>query len=332
MANSIPVIDLAPLAGGDEAAKQQVARELDRACRDIGFLVVAGHGVDRYSEDALYSAGSTFFDLPLEAKMTVRRPRDDQNRGYIPYGEEALARMHGRATPPDYKEVFTVGPLDPPDDDYHCEARSYPNFAANLWPDDPPELAGAMRHYFREMEAFTDRLTRGLALALGMEADWFADKIDRHTSHLRLLHYPAPTGAMAEGQLRCGEHTDLGMITILRNEAAEGGLQVRARDGAWIDAPAIPGTFLVNIGDLLMRWSNDRWTSTPHRVAVPAADRRAGSRRLAIAYFLRPNYDAPIACIPTCIDDSSPARYPPTTVQDYSVSRFAQGAGKRPAA
>ena len=329
MSDRIPIIDVSPLQENDFQAKRAVAAELDAACRDIGFIVISGHGISRETELGLYGAANAFFDLPLERKLGVRRPRDDQNRGYIPYGEETLVRMHGGDSPPDYKEVFAVGPIEYPDDEYHSEARSYPNFAPNLWPAEPAALKPAMLQYFAEMEGLTDRLTGALALALGLPEDWFVDKIDKHTSHLRLLYYPAPTGDLQAGQLRCGEHTDLGMITILRNEAAEGGLQVKRRGGGWIDAPAVDGTFLVNIGDLLMRWSNDLYVSTPHRVTVPDAEVRARSRRLAIAYFLRPNYDAPIACIPTCSDADHPAKYEPTSVQEYAVRRFAQGAGRK---
>ena len=186
-----------------------------------------------------------------------------------------------------------------------------------------------MKAYFLAVEHLSRRLARCLALALGLPPDWFADKLDRHGSQLRLLHYPAPSHELEPGQLRCGVHTDLGMMTILRNEAAMGGLQVRPRGSDWIDAPAIDNTFIVNIGDLLMRWTNDRWVSTPHRVAVPEAEARSRSRRLSIGYFARPNYDAPIACISTCTDDTHPAQYAPTTVKVYGDSRFARGAGPR---
>ena len=108
-------------------------------------------------------------------------------------------------------------------------------------------------------------------LARGVGGGWFQGKLDRHTSHLRARHYPAPDRDLAPGQLRCGVHTDLGALTVLRNEAVSGGLEVQGSDGRWLSAPAIENTFVVNIGDLMMRWTNDRWTSTPHRVAVPQA-------------------------------------------------------------
>ncbi len=329
---AIPLFDLGRFESPDPAEAAAAARELDGICREIGFVVIRNHGVPEAVQTALYDAAQAFFDLPLEAKMTVRRPQHDQNRGYIPYGEETLARMHGGDTPPDFKEVFAIGPFGRPDDRYHSHERSYPNFAPNLWPARPSALEPAMKAYFLALEDLSSRLARYFALALGLPADWFRDKLDRHASQLRLLHYPAPDSELEPGQLRCGVHTDLGMMTILRNEAAAGGLQVRPRASDWIDAPAIDNTFIVNIGDLLMRWTNDRWVSTPHRVAVPEAEARSRSRRLSIGYFTRPNYDAPIACIGTCVDAAHPPLYAPTTVRIYNDARFARGAGPRRAA
>ena len=330
--NGIPVLDLQRFESADPDEVAGAARELDAICREIGFLVIRNHGVAETAQTALYDAARGFFDLPLESKMTVRRPHHDQNRGYIPYGEETLARMHGGDTPPDFKEVLAIGPFDRPDDRYHSQELSYPNFAPNLWPSAPPSLRPAMKCYFLALEELSRRLARCFALALGLPPDWFADKLDRHASQLRLLHYPAPARDLEPGQLRCGVHTDLGMMTILRNEAAAGGLQVRPRGSDWIDAPAIDNTFVVNIGDLLMRWTNDRWVSTPHRVTVPEAEARSRSRRLSFGYFTRPNYDAPIACIRTCTDAAHPSRYEPTTVKVYNDARFARGAGPNRAA
>ena len=330
--DEIPILDVSRFEAGDPSIREEAARDLDRICREIGFLVITNHGVSPSIQRALVDAGMAFFDLPLESKMTVRRPRNDQNRGYIPFGEETLARMHGGDTPPDFKEVFAIGPFDRPDDAYHSQERSYPNFAPNLWPAQPTELRDAMRAYFTALDALSRRMAGYFALALDLPVDWFADKLDRHGSQLRLLHYPAPDQALEPGQLRCGAHTDLGMMTILRNQKAGGGLQVRPRGGEWIDAPAIDDTFIVNIGDLLMRWTNDRWVSTPHRVTVPEIEARSRSRRLSIGYFTRPNYDAPISCIETCADADNPAKYETTTVKAYNDERFARGAGPREAA
>jgi isopenicillin N synthase-like dioxygenase len=327
MAETITPLDLTPFRQGTDADRIEVARRFDAACRETGFLVISGHGVSEPSQQALYDAGQSFFDLEADEKLKIRRTHHEQNRGFIPYGEERLVRMHGGDSPPDYKEVFAIGPCNTPEEPYYTGDAGYPNFAANIWPDRPTALKSAMETYFAEISKLTETLMQVAATALGLETDWFEDKIDRHTSHLRLLHYPPPAHQPEEGQLRCGPHTDLGAVTILRNEAVPGGLEVRSLDGEWIAAPAIPNTFIVNIGDLMARWTNDRWVSTPHRVALPPVDAINRSRRLSIAYFLRPNYDAEIACIPGCAGPEQPARYAPTTLQAYSVGRFSAGAG-----
>ena len=324
----VPVLDLSAFTEGTARDKQAVAADFDHACRDIGFLVASGHGVPQSVERELYLAGRLFFDQPLTHKLEARRIHPEQNRGYIPYGEEQLARMHGGESPPDFKEVVAMGPYTLPDETSGIQAAAYPNFAPNIWPVCTPSLRLAMEDYYQAMETLMQMLSRIAALALDLPDNWFDAKLDRHTSHLRLLHYPAPEQDLESGQLRCGEHTDLGVLTILRNEAVPGGLEVRGRDGHWISAPALPNTFVVNIGDLMMRWTNDRWTSTPHRVAVPPIDQRQSSRRLSIAYFVRPNFDAPIRCIPSCVNADNPPRYEDTTLQDYAVARFAAGAGR----
>ena len=302
----------------------RVAGEVAAACQSLGFLVVAGHGVPAADGDTLYGEALKFFDRPLDEKLTVRRPRDDQNRGYIPYGEETLAKMHGGVTPPDYKEVFAIGPDDLPDEPFYTGSLAYPDFAANLWPRGSPGLKPAMLTYFEGMIHLARMLGHAYALALGLPEDFFVARLTKHSSQLRLLHYPAPSSELAPGQLRCGAHTDLGLTTILRNEAAPGGLEVRTPHGEWIAAPAISNTFVVNLGDLMMRWTNDRWRSTPHRVGVPEAEARGRSRRLSIGFFVAPNYDVEVSCID---DAGGLAKYPPITVRDYRVDRFAAGAG-----
>ena len=325
MAQVIPIVDLSRF---ESTEVDQAVEELDTICRDIGFLIVTNHGVPNTVQDALYSKSKEFFERPLDEKMSVRRPKDDQNRGYIPYGEETLARMHGGNTPPDYKEVFAMGPFDRPDDHYHSQSKSYPNFAPNLWPEKPSGLELAMKTYFSAMEDLSKRMAGFFALALGLPLDWFDEKLDKHASQLRLLNYPEPDRELSSGQLRCGVHTDLGMMTILRNEKAAGGLQVRPRNSDWINAPALDDTFVVNIGDLLMRWTNDRRVSTPHREAVPSIEDRDISGRLSIGYFTRPNYDTPIRCIATCTSAVNPIKYETTTVKEYNDARFSKGAGR----
>lgn len=326
--STIPVFDLANFREGNGEHRQQLADSVALACREIGFLVVRGHGVTQAVQEDLYRSGIEFFNQSLDQKLTVRRPRNDQNRGYIPYGEETLARMHGSETPPDFKEVFAVGPDDHPDTAYFTGPASYPSFAPNLWPDSPATLRPAMTAYFKAMENLMRLLGELFTVALALPIDYFTQRLDKHTSQLRLLHYPVPTMPLATDQLRCGEHTDLGMITILRNEATSGGLQIKNRSGDWINAPAVDDTFIVNVGDMMMRWTNDEWISTPHRVAVPEPDERRDSRRLSIGYFVGPNYDAIIECLPGCVKTGQQPRYPAVSVHDYRTDRFAAGAGR----
>jgi len=322
--SEIPVIDLAPFRNGSAAQRSQVAAQVAHACETLGFLVVSGHGMPGADVTALHDQALRFFDRPLEEKLSVRRPRNDQNRGYIPYGEETLAKMHGGVTPPDYKEVFAIGPDEIPDEPYYTGELAYPDFAPNLWPSGSPGLKPAMKNYYDGMLRLAHLLADVYGVALGMPGDFFVERLSRHSCQLRLLHYPAPEGELAAGQLRCGVHTDLGLTTILRNEDVPGGLEVCTRDGDWISAPAIADTFVVNIGDLMMRWTNDRWRSTPHRVAVPPAQARARSRRLSIGFFVVPNYDAEVACVDI---KGVAAKYPPISVRDYRTNRFAAGAG-----
>jgi isopenicillin N synthase-like dioxygenase len=232
--------------------------------------------------------------------------------------------MHGAETPPDYKEVFAIGPDEVPDEPYFTCARAYPDFAPNLWPDGSRGLRPAMLRYYQGMLDLTRLLAKIYALALGMPEEFFVEHLSGHACQLRLLHYPAPESELAAQQLRCGAHTDLGLCTILRNEDVPGGLEVCTRDGEWISAPAIADTFVVNIGDLMMRWTNDRWRSTPHRVAVPAAEARAHSRRLSIGFFVVPNYDAEVVCVD---EPGVAAKYPPIIAREYRTGRFAAGAG-----
>lgn len=328
MAQSIPIIDFTAFRTGSEADRIRVARELGNAAENLGFAVIGGHGMAASVGEDLREAGLRFFDLPLEEKLKVRRPRNDQNRGYIPYGEETLVRMAGGDSPPDVKEVFAIGPDDIPDTPYFRGPASYPSFAPNLWPAAPSDLRPKMLAYWRGMEDVMRMVGQALAIAIDMPEETFDDVLDNtHSSQLRLLHYPPLSKDVEPGQLRAGAHTDLGMMTILRNDPVPGGLQVMARDGTWIDAPGVADTFILNIGDLLMRWTNDRLVSTLHRVAVPPLDAGARARRLSIGYFVGPRYNAMVECMPTCQGPGNPAKYEPVSVHDYRTARFAAGAG-----
>ncbi len=319
----VPVIDIAPFAAGSPAERRAVARRVDEACGDIGFLVIGGHSVPPALIAEVMAVSRAFFDLPLEEKMLVLRPAPDVTRGYIPLEGESVARSQGDAAAPgDLNELLMIGPVDVADDRYHVGAAAGQHFHANLWPRRPPGLRQAYTDYYHAMSALAATLMRIFALSLDLAEDFFDAKIDRHISRLRVRNYPAPERPPQPGQLRVGPHADYGSLTILRTEDVPGGLQVKNTAGSWVDVPIVPDSFVVNIGELMARWTNERWRATLHRVVNPPASLAALSRRQSLVFFHNPNYDAEIACLPSCRDARNPPRYPPTTSGEHLRGQF----------
>ena len=320
---SVPVIDLSPFRSDDEQQRRAVAAEVGRACRDIGFLIVSGHGVADRLIEACYRMSADFFALPLAAKQAVDRPAPDVVRGYSAVGGEGLSYSLDAPAPPDLKESFTIGPVDfDPADRYFSGPAAGPHFALNAWPAAPAELRAVWTAYFSAMQDLAADLMRMFALALDLPEAFFDDKIDRHISMFRALRYPSQSAPPEPGQMRAGAHSDYGSLTILRQEQRPGGLQVRNKAGDWVDVPAIPGTFVVNIGDLMMQWTNDLWTSTMHRVVNPPRDVAADSARISLVFFHQPNYDAMVSCLPGCASAERPARYAPVSSGDHLRGKF----------
>ena len=315
---SVPVIDITPYRSGGEAGKRAVAAEIDRACRDIGFLVIAGHGIAPKLVKTMRKMARDFFDLPLDDKMRLRHPARDVLRGYTPIESEAVARSRGDAVPAgDLNESFMVGPVDPVDPAYATAPAAGKHFAPNLWPDRPADFRPVATRYYRAMSELSRVLMRLFALGLGLSEQFFDTRIDRHISRLRLRNYPDQLTSPLPGQLRAGAHSDYGSLTILATEDRPGGLQARNAAGEWVDVPAIAGTFIVNLGDLMSRWTNDAWVSTLHRVVNPSKELAADSRRISLVFFHNPNYDADVSCIPTCLKPDEQPKYPPTTSGEH---------------
>jgi isopenicillin N synthase-like dioxygenase len=271
----VPVIDLS-----DPAA----AVAADNACRDVGFFGITGHGVPVEVVAAAWDASRRFFDLPLERKMEAWSDADPY--GYEPMESEALGRtldgVGGGTTDqlPDPKQTFNLGPpYRGPDSGFGRYQR--------VWPTEPYDLRITWLSYYSEMERLAATILGLFAEAMGLPTEHFAPSTDRHLSALRALDYPE--GA-ASGTVRAGAHTDYGTLTILRPDPDVGGLEVVAPDGAWVEVPKVDGGFVVNIGDLMQRWTNDRWRSTLHRVVGDPS----GRRRQSMAFFHNPNWDARI--------------------------------------
>ncbi len=311
----ISVVDLSGFVDGSPAERAAVGEAIDRACREIGFFMVVGHGVDARLISELHRAALAFFDLPLEDRLAVAMPEPGYPYGYSPVQAEALNRSLGSDAPPDLKETFNVGPIDPPprplgEMDDPDERAVY---APNLWPSALPGLRSTIEDYYRAMASLSATLMEAFAVALGLPDDAFAGYIDRHGSAVRLAHYPDLGVEPSAGSLRAGAHTDYGTLTVLWTDGAPG-LQVEAVDGRWIDVEPVDGGLIVNLGDLMQRWTNDRWRSTMHRV-VPLGS----GRRLSIPFFHNANWDARIECI---VDDGASARYPPTTAGHHLMEKF----------
>ena len=304
---SIPVIDVAPLRAGVPSGQAAAAAELGRACRDVGFFYVTGHGIAPGCIAEVFAEAKRFFAAPFSIKDPVRYTGTAGNRGHVPLGGETL----DPAMLPDLKECFNIG-LDLSDDDPDLLAGK-PFRHRNPWPA-LPGFRETMLDYFRQVHDLGRALHRAFALDLGLDPLFFEDKLDRPMAVLRLLHYPG-TMTPTAGQLGAGEHTDYGNLTLLAVDEV-GGLVVRTRAGAWVDAPVIPGALVCNIGDCLMRWTNDVYVSTPHRVVSPRSE-----HRYSAAFFLDPNPDAVVGCLPTCLGGNG-AKYPPILASDYLRSRL----------
>jgi isopenicillin N synthase-like dioxygenase len=308
--NSLPIIDIAPLYADDASAWPAVAEAIDRACRDWGFFYIVGHPISAERIDDLLSAAKTFFALPADDKLKIDITQTAHHRGYGAIATEQL----DPSKPSDLKETFDMGFHMPAD---HPEVLAgKPLRGPNRHPEMPGWAALTEQHY-ADMQALAKTLLRAMAMALDIEHDFFDARFHEPISVLRMIHYPPRHTASSADQQGAGAHTDYGCITLLYQDDA-GGLQVRARDGQWIDAPPIAGSFVVNIGDMMARWSNDRYTSTPHRVISPL-----GVDRYSMPFFAEPHPDTLIDCLPNCSSADDPAKYSPVTSAQYLLSRFA---------
>lgn len=315
-------VDLEPFRLGGPEDRAQVARTLDQACRDSGFLVVTGHGVAQDRCDGVLDAFAQFFDQPVEAKRRWLVADEADNRGYSELGKEALAYSRGQQTPPDLFEAFNVGREDV-EGPWFDANRSF--FAPNVWPSHPTGLRAAWQRYEAAVSELADDLLQALAIALDLPQDWFIVRTRRAVVTTRAINYQRAPGAPdpEPEQMRLGAHTDYGILTILLADDVPG-LQV-FRDGRWQVAPTPRSSFVCNIGDMLERWTNDRWTSTLHRVTPPPSDAAGTVRRRSLARFLDCEPDRVVSCIPSCCSEAEPARYPPVQAGAWLQAKVVGG-------
>lgn len=306
----LPVIDLSGLAASDPAARRAVGAELRAACLEHGFFYCIGHGVPAGLIEAAMAQTRALFDLPMAAKLALDKAQSPANRGYEHLGGQTLQQ----GALPDRKEGFYIGE-DLAADHPRVRAGAF-NAGANLWPADLPEFRPVMVAYFAALGVVSERIMRGLALSLELPEAHFDAFTTDPAATLRLLHYP-PGRPDIPDEFGAGAHTDFGGLTILLQDDV-GGLQVKGRDG-WIDAPPLPGAYIVNLGDMIARWTNDRYRSTLHRVI-----NRSGRERYSIPYFYSGNPDHEVHCLPTCLADGEVPKYPPVKVQEHLRAMYAR--------
>lgn len=307
----LAVVDISPFIAGEAASKAGVARAFGNALETTGFAVIVGHGVPSETAEATYSALREFFDMPFEEKVQFTPPEQTKARGYLPIGIESVAKTLTGETPPDLCEALVFS------------APHRPDSAERLiWPDRPPQLAGLVREWTAHMTKLTEELTRLSALALDLPEHFFDDTYADPAITLRFVNYPDQPDPPAPGQLRYGEHHDYGALTILRQDSAPGGLQIRDEDGVWREAGVVPDSFVINVGDLLARWTNNRWRSTLHRVTNPPRDLTGSTARLSMVAFTGPNEHAEVACLPSCQSEDNPAQFEPVICGEYIMSKL----------
>ncbi len=306
MTDTLPIIDMAGLA----AREAEVAAALDHAFSTIGFCYFRDIGVDPALVDGLFAASRAFHAQPEAAKRALAM--NATHRGYMaPNTSLIVTSSVAQVKRPNYSEsLMVMHEVDPADPRFGTDVHG-----PNQWPD-LPGFRDAVTAYEQAMLSFCRRLLRPMALALGLPADWFAPHFAHPTTFLRLLHYPPQPPDSPDDAFGSAPHTDYGFLTILCQDTA-GGLVVRRADGTWLKAPPIPGTWVVNVADMLSRWTNGRWQSTPHRVK-----NLSGGDRFSNPYFFDMDMDSIVACVPTCAGPGNPPRHEPVRYGDYLMERL----------
>jgi isopenicillin N synthase-like dioxygenase len=306
-ASEIPVIDLA------NPDIQALARDVRRACENSAFFYIANHGVSPETVEAAFRESKTFFERPLDDKMKVYKSK--YHRGYLPLG---TTQYPGQKK--DLKDSFDFG-VDLPETDPDVMA-GLPLHGPNQWPSDMPSLQTALEAYSQGVKSAGMKLMRVLAVSLDLEEDFFTKLYSKPSILSRVIHYPKPEEAHeTEYGIGALAHTDYGHITILAQDPA-GGLEIQLPSGEWISAPYIPDTFVVNLGDLTARWTNDVYRSNMHRVV-----NRLARDRMSIPTFMNPNHRAVVECIPTCTGPGRPPKYEPVLAGEYVTNKIRANQG-----
>lgn len=305
----VPVIDFAPFLSGDDAARQAVADEIARACREIGFFYIVGHGVPEACRSAVFAAAEAFYHRPAAEKARTQAS-EDWYRGWIPSQTTPTLNRRSRLF-----EQFRMQ-ADLPPDDPDVRAGS-PLYQPNRWPDDMDGFAEACNRYYEEMVTLSRHLLRAFALGLGLPERRFEGHFAKPLSQLSLQYYPPLPEDAEKDVSNTISHTDEGPLTILA-QGRVSGLEVKRRDGTWIAAPPVDGAYTINVGDMLMWWSNGRYLSNYHRVR-----NRAGVERFSVPFFMNPDFDTVIAPLPELMQPGETPLHEPVHVGEHLLRFYA---------
>lgn len=325
-ADSIPVIDLSASFAGGQDALRDTAQAIHRACRETGFFYVAGHGVPSSLIAGQFAAAKAFFALPPDQKLALHMSHSRTTSGYEPMGGQVLDSQDASSekAPPDVKESFYCGlELSEGDSRLSPPVRG---LGHNQWPN-LPGFKAQTTAYHAALTALGDHILKLLALSLDMPGDWFVPAFNGTGGMLRFIHYPPQPENAAFNQIGAGAHTDWGGITLLAQDDC-GGLEVRNVEGDWLVATPIEGTFVINLGDLMMRWTNGVYRSNFHRVN----NNVSGRDRYSLPFFYSPRNDALITPVPSCVTPDHPRQFPDCTCAEHMGEMFRRSYGYSPAA
>jgi isopenicillin N synthase-like dioxygenase len=312
--NQIPVIDIGGLFQEDrEAALKSIAREITAASSDTGFFYITNHGVSEDLVSGIFGANEHFHALPLEKKLPLKL--NAWHRGYQPMGSTRM-RSSARFAPAasaNQLESFIIRDEVP---ENTPGFQKKPFMGPNQWPDDAP-FCNAVEFYYTALRDLAHAMLPAFAVAVGEPANYFRNFFDPGATTLRLVHYPPTPADRPPDHIGIHPHTDYGCFTILAQDDV-GGLEIRKTDGSWVEAPYIKGTFVVNIGDAMARWTNDVFNSSPHRVI----NKSTAADRYSVALFFDPDHDSQIECLKGLTQSDNSAKYPPIRFGDYYQERM----------
>lgn len=311
--SEIPILDVSALFSIDDKAAAGVAETLRGYLEQVGFLYVTGHDVPPESVESVREAARRFFALPDEEKLKLKIDRNF--RGFLPMASSTIVTSSvAKVSKPNQSESLMLMHEVAADDPDSIAGK--PLQGPNQWPSEQvlPGFRATVETYVSQMELLARKMVGAIAVSLGMDADALDPYFDKPTTFLRLLHYP--TQPAEDGLFGSAPHTDYGFITLLAQDNV-GGLEVKNKKGEWVAAPPIPNTFVMNVGDILARWSNDRFVSTPHRVI-----NRSGRERFSQPFFFDPSMDYTISALNACVPSGTEPKYEPVVYRDYLMERI----------